>query len=150
MRKILAGVVAAALLTAPIGAADRRDQAADVRPGAFVGARLQLPLGGSPFARPRAVLTVAPTQNRISSGGMVRTKIGEGLALDFTSERKPTLTLAGVRADTALTRRQDVTVPRQKAGISTGGWIAIGVGTVVVVGAVAFALWADAVNDASD
>jgi hypothetical protein len=37
-----------------------------------------------------------------------------------------------------------------KNGISTGGWIAIGVGTVLVAGAVGFALWVDSIEDNED
>jgi hypothetical protein len=150
MRKILIGLVATAMLAAPTQAAHWQDRTADARPGAFVGARVQLPLGHN-VAQPRASLGIAPTQSRISSNGMVRTRIGEGLALNLNADRKPTLTLAGVPAGHALgleTRRS--TDPNHKAGISTGGWIAIGVGTAVVAGAVAFALWVDAINDNSD
>jgi hypothetical protein len=37
-----------------------------------------------------------------------------------------------------------------KQGVSTGGWIAIGVGTAVVVAAAGFALWADHVIDCEE
>jgi hypothetical protein len=59
---------------------------------------------------------------------LVRTDIGEGIALDFTSNSKPTLTLAGVRADRALgmsgSRRPG---DNNKMGLSTGAWVGIGV-----------------------
>jgi hypothetical protein len=147
MLKALIGVILASLATVAVQAAGWENQSMDVRPGAFVGARVQLPLGGKVQARPRAALTVAPTQSRISDDGMIRTRIGEGLALNFGGDPKPSLTVAGIRADTAL--RNQVTA-RNGSGISTGGWIAIGVGTVVVAGAIGLALFVDAVNDNSE
>ena len=89
-------LIASALFTSPVQAADWND----VRPGTFVGARLTI--GGHTGGRPSAALTLAPTQNRISDGGMTSMKIGEGIALNLRAGAKPTLTLAGVRADTAL------------------------------------------------
>ena len=57
----------------------------------------------------------------------VKTTIGEGIALNLG--RKPTLTLAGVPADQALGLRPSNEVDAgQKMGVSTGGWIAIGLG----------------------
>ena len=66
------------------------------RPGAFVGARLQLPLGGQHSRQPRAALAAAPTHSRLSDRGMVQTRIGEVIALNLTPGARPTLTLAGV------------------------------------------------------
>ena len=147
MRKAIIGVVLATLVTAPIQATGWDNQTSDVRPGAFIGARVQLPLGGNVPARPRAALAIAPSLSRISEDGRVDTRIGEGLALNFESRSKPTLTIAGVRADRAV---RDGAGTSDGSGISTGGWIAIGVGTVVVVGAVGLALFVDAMNDSSE
>ena len=144
MRKAVFAVVLASLVTAPVRAAGWDKESADVRPGAFVGARLQFSLSGKAAGRPHAALAIAPTQSRISQDGMIRTRIGEGLALNFGSDPRPSLTVAGIRADTRLEDQID------KSGISTGGWIAIGVGTVLVAGAVAAALFVDAVNDNSE
>ena len=147
MRKALIGVIAASLVATPIQAAGWEHQATDVRPGAFVGARVQLPLGGTVPARPRAALAIAPTLSRISDDWMIQTRIGEGLALNLQGNAKPTLTVAGVRADQAL---KDRLGEGNRSGISTGGWIAIGVGTVLVAGAIGAALFIDAVNDNSE
>ena len=129
MKRVGIIVIAAGLVTAPVQAADW----SDVRHGTFVGARLSI--GGKTGRRPSAALTVAPTQNRISSNGMTAMRIGEGIALNLTSGSRPTLTLAGVRADRALGLREaaDDNV-KGKLGISTGGWIAIGVGVVALAG----------------
>jgi len=120
------------------------------RPGAFVGARLQLPLGGQHSRQPRAALAAAPTHSRMSDRGMVQTRIGEGIALNLTPGARPTLTLAGVRADSTLgLRQQGQAGADDKLRISTGGWIAIGVGTVALaVGGLA--LWDDPIMDCEE
>ena len=133
MRKVLASLLIGSLLAAPAAAANWQDQTIDTRAGAFLGARLKLPLGHSAAAKPRAELAFAPTQSRISGGGLVRTRIGEGVTFGLTPNAKPTLTLAGVRADTALDLTQGgQSKAAQKIGISAGGWVAIGVGAVLV------------------
>jgi len=139
MRKLLFSVTLATFMMAPVQAADWRSQAVDVRAGVFVGAKVQLSLGGKAPEAPRAALTLAPTLNRISSTGEVRTNIGEGLALNFSPRSKPTLTLAGIRADNALgLQRQGKVDEDQKLGISTTGWVAIGAGAALVVGVALF------------
>ena len=61
-------------------------------------------------------------------------RIGEGIALNLTPGAKPTLTLAGVRADTALGLQRDRDLDSDnKVGISTGGWVAIGVGSAALI-----------------
>ena len=74
---------------------------------------------------------------------MVRTTVGEGLALNFSPRSKPTLTLAGVRADRVLSLAASED-DDSKRGVSTGVWIAIGVAAAVGVGAL---LYADYCND---
>ena len=139
MRRILSAIVTGALIAAPLTSAGSQSMAI-ARPGAFVGARFQLPMGGEKSRAPRATLAIAPTQSRISSDGMIRTRIGEGLALNFGTKSGPTITLAGVRADKAFAsqsaRQLDAT---KKLGVSTGGWVAIGVGVAVLTGGVYFA-----------
>jgi len=139
MRRILSAIVTGALIAAPLTSAGSQSMAI-ARPGAFVGARFQLPMGGEKSRGPRATLAIAPTQSRISSDGMIRTRIGEGLALNFGTKSGPTITLAGVRADRAFesqsARQLDAT---KKLGVSTGGWVAIGVGVAVLTGGIYFA-----------
>ena len=61
-------------------------------------------------------------------------RIGEGVALKLSPGSKPTLILAGVRADIALRlqKAEDVAADK-KLGVSTGGWIAIGVGSAALI-----------------
>ena len=128
MKKAGIVMIAAGLITTPVQAADW----SDVRPGTFIGARLTI--GGRTGGRPSAALTIAPTQNRISNNGMSDMMIGEGLALNLTPGAKPTLTLAGIRADTALglQRGRDLD-SGEKLGMSTAGWVAVGVGSAALI-----------------
>lgn len=138
MHKLILSLATAGLLLAPAEASAAQYDMASVRPGTFVGARFHIAFGGEQASKPRAALAIAPTLTSISDGARVRTSIGEGVALNFG--RKPTLTLAGVRADQALglTSSKDVEA-KHKLGVSTGGWIAIGVGVVAVAGGLYFA-----------
>lgn len=132
MKKAVMVMIATGLFTTPVQAAEW----SEMQPGTFVGARVRLTLGGNAPARPQAALTLAPTMSRTSSNGMVRTTIGEGVALNFSPQSKPTLSLAGVRADTALRLRPQVEVNGdRKLGVSKGGKIAIGVGAALLAGA---------------
>jgi hypothetical protein len=149
MHKKLFWLASAALLTVPVQATAAQYDDAGVRTGAFVGARFQVPLGGRAKAKPRAALAIAPTLSRISGNGEVRTSFGEGVA--FRLDSHPTLTLAGMPADQALgLRTSGDPDAKHKQGISNGGWIAIGVGAVVVAAAIyGFALY-DEARDNSD
>lgn len=145
MRRILASIILASLIASPAQAADWRDQTVDVRPGAFVGARVQLPLGGNKAVKPRAALTVAPTQHRVSANGATRTGIGEGLSLNFAPGSKPSLTLAGMRADQALGLTSGpATDYGRKLGLSDTATIALGaVAVLIVAGGVFYAVATD-------
>ena len=150
MRKSLGFVTAALLVATPVHARDWADQTTGRQTGAFVGAQLHVPLSGKTKERPRASLGVAPTFTRVSTRGL-HTSIGEGLALSITPRSKPQLTLAGARADRAL----GLTAANGRAtgrgqGVSTLGWVGIGVGAVLVVGVVGVALWADHVSDCEE
>ena len=138
-------MLAAGLLTTPVHAEDW----SDARPGTFVGARLTI--GGKSGRRPTAALTIAPTQNRISENGKPSMRIGEGIALNLAPGTGPTLTLAGVRADRVLGLRRDGDLNSDgKLRVSTGGWVAIGVGTALLVGAAVFYNAATSCEDHDD
>ena len=140
MHKSVITMVVAGLLATPAQAAEWND----VRPGAFVGARLTV--GGRTGGRPMAALTISPTQTRTGHDGFTTMKIGEGIALKLSPGAKPTVTLAGIRADTALRLHRNGDVESdKKLGVSTGGWIAIGVGVAAVVGGIyVLHLWKEA------
>lgn len=145
VQKITAFLVGVSTLAAPLAAAQPQDMPMDARPGTFIGTRIKVPLGASRTARPHAELAFAPTLTRTTAQGMAQTRIGEGLALNFGSSAKPTLTLAGVRADSAFQPRRQSTDPSgRKLGLSTGVVIA---GGVLIAAAVGFALFYDAAVD---
>ena len=107
----------------------------DVRPGAFVGARIQLPLGGKSSRKARAGFAIAPTRSHLSDGAIVQTRIGEGIALNLGS--RPNLTLAGIPADRALgLAPAKGPESKQELGLSNGGWIAVGAGVLVLGAAI--------------
>lgn len=109
------------------------------RMGAFAGARLRIPLGGARSQRhARAGLTLAPTMRMLESDGASRLSFGEGLELGLAPNRPLELSFAGQRMDRIGDRR---------AGASTLGWIAIGVGTIVVAAAVGTAVLVHEINE---
>lgn len=142
MRFVPYVVLAAMLAPAPAQAASAAQ--GDAQFGTFVGARVQLRLGGRVPERARASLTIAPTRSTSSSGGEIRTQIGEGIAFNLAPGAQPSLTLAGVRADQILgMNQQGTTEADRKLGLSTGAWIGIGVVTAVILGAVVFSNYCD-------
>lgn len=128
----------AALIAAQLVASARPALAADLaegriqEAGMFAGFRLRAPLAGEAGRQPvRAGLALAPTlQSRAMNGGEVRTRFGEGLELGFNGRQPAGLSFAG----TPVSRlAQGSAGPDgHKAGISTLGWAAIGVGVVAV------------------
>jgi hypothetical protein len=137
--KFVTSLVAGALLALPVQASATEYQATETRVGAFVGAQFKLSLGGNSAAKPRAALTLAPTATRLTNRGLVRTDIGEGIALNFAAGSRPSLTLAGLRADRALgLAGSSQADPKNKTGLSTGAWVGIGVVAAIGVTALLF------------
>ena len=135
MRSYLLSFLVAGSMALPANAGAAPYDNSDVRPGAFVGGKIQLPLGGKSSRKARAALAIAPTSSRISDGSIVQTRIGEGIALNFGT--RPNVTLAGVRADWVLGLVSAMGMDSdQKLGLSKSGWIAVGVGAVVLGAAI--------------
>lgn len=132
-RKSIISLLAASLLATPAQAMTSEFRTAEVRPGAFVGARVKLPLDKRTKRKPRAELAIAPAQSRISSRGFVSTDVGEGFGLGLSPGFRPTLTFAGERADRMLRMQSGGDVgSNKKLGVSDAGWVAIGVGVLAV------------------
>ena len=149
MRHFLAVLCGLAAVSSPASALPN-EPAFGTRPGAFAGATIRIPLGGHDRARPRAALTIAPTRSTISNGAAIQTKIGEGIAINLTADARPTITLAGIRADTALGLRSQGRIgASEKLGISTGGWVAIGLGSLALIAGGLY-LWADHIADCEE
>jgi len=131
-RIVIRALIAAQLAAAPALAADLVGDktTVDQQAGAFVGARLRLSLGGTPGRdRMRAGFVMAPTQRTLSSNGRAIIRFGDGLELGLTRDRPASLSLAGRR----LSDAPGGELPERRAGVSTLAWIAIGVGTAVVL-----------------
>lgn len=148
MRKIVLGCLLA--VQAAGGQAASLDAGAQtsVRQGggAFAGARLRLSLGATPKAS--AAFAIAPVGRSIGSDGSVRTRFGEGLAFGIDGREAITLKLGGTRVDRLhLAPTRTVREGASKHGISTAGYIGIGIGVAVIVGGL---LFLDAVGDASE
>lgn len=132
-------VLAAMLIPVPAQAADRSDVQFESRVGAFVGARVKLRFGGPDAGRAQTSLAIAPTHSTYSRRGEIRTRMREGLAFEFSPRETPRATLAGMPVKQILgMSRSNSALDENRLGISTGGWVAIGVGVTALAGAVWF------------
>lgn len=126
--------------SAPLAAQTLSDHGSGLgRNEAMVGLGLTMPFGGARAEEraPRVELRVArdtvdPDGSRRTDRSLRRQEVRVGLAFD----RDRTLIVNGRALQT-----------RREMGISDLGWVAIGVGTVLVVGGLVLN---DALNDASD
>ena len=141
MKKLMIAALAAAQIAAaaqPAMAANFGDDGRVVaqRQGAFAGARLRIALDGTSARKVKAGLTVAPIVQGRQADGSIRTRFGEGTELRLTGA-KPQFALGGrpisqLAQDSQLA--QGGAGPEgRKAGISTIGWVAIGVGVAALV-----------------
>jgi len=143
---IMAALLAAQVLSAaPAGAAgfapDRETEAS-----AFAGIRLRLPLDGeTSHRRLRAGLALAPALHTRDRDGRVRSQIGEGLELGLVRGEPVRLALAGRPVSELVRGGEDP--DGRRAGVSTLGWVAIGVGAVIVVGLGVGYLWLEEALD---
>jgi hypothetical protein len=121
------------LAAQPAFAAELADErgAVSQRQGAFAGARLRIPLDGPRARKAQAGLTLAPMLQGRGADGSIRTRFGEGFELRLSGGAQPQLAIGG-RSLTQL--KEGRTGPDgRKQGISTIGWVAIGVGVAAVV-----------------
>ena len=135
MKKLMIAALAAgqiAVAAQPAMAANFGDDGRMVaqRQGAFAGARLRIALDGTSARKASAGLTVAPIVQGRQADGSIRTRFGEGTELRLTGA-KPQLALGG-RPISQLV--QGAPGPEgRKVGISTIGWVAIGVGVAALL-----------------
>ena len=131
---MLGALVSAQILVAaqPALAADLGEErgAVAARQGAFAGARLRIPLDGTSARKAQAGLTVAPIVQGRRADGSIRTRFGEGMELRLNGDAKPQLAFAGRPLSQIAQGR---TGPDgRRAGISTLGWVAIGIGVAAI------------------
>jgi len=142
MKKLtMIALVASQLATAaPAGAAELIDSAGQdtTRMGSFAGARIRISLDREPRERVRAGLTIAPTALAVRADGAARRRIGEGVEFGLSDRRGPSLSLSGRPVSELAEGPRGPDGRRQN--VSTVGWVAIGVG-VVVVGVAGYAIW---------
>jgi hypothetical protein len=138
---ILAAAVFGQLVAAtqPVLAADPlADHGATVqRRGGFAGARLHIAFGGRDAGQPRAGLAITPVLQNETAQGLQRPRFGEGAELSLTGPRGRELMLAG-RPVANFSGYGPIAGEDRKLGVSTTGWVLIGVGAVAIVGAVLF------------
>ena len=149
---VIAGLVAGQLLAAaqPALAADFAE-GRNVETGAFAGFRLRVPLGADPERRGvQAGFAVAPMLRSTTMDGRSRMGIGEGLELGFRHSEPLTLRLAGTRIDRLGMAPGNRAPDGPRAGVSTLGWIGIGVGTIVLAAAVSTAILVHEINENDD
>ena len=103
----------------------------DTETGTFGGLRLRIPFGGAAREPVRAGLAFAPVTRIGYQDGQVRTRIGEGLEFGIVGRQPLQFSLAGTPVNRLVQGR---TGPDgRKLGVSTIGWIAIGVGATLVI-----------------
>lgn len=129
---VIASLIATQLVATPAVAAELHSDRSPgaIEAGTFAGARLRLPIGAGTRGEPlRAGLVMAPTLVREQAGGRRAASFGEGFELGFGPNRRGlVVSLAG----RPLTGR-DRDLPGPRAGVSTIGWVAIGVGAVALI-----------------
>jgi hypothetical protein len=108
--------------------------------GTFGGFRVRIPFGGGAREPVRAGITFAPTTRTDHQDGRVRTRIGEGLEFGMIGREPMQFSLAGTPVNRLVPGGAGP--DGQRHGISTLGWIAIGVGAtaIIVVSAAAICL----------
>jgi hypothetical protein len=135
---LIAALAAVQLVVAtPAAAADLiEDRASNQQRGAFAGASLRLPFGAD--QKPHAGFAFSPTQRNGATGTV---KMSTGVELGFAGDRKLRLSIAGKPIDTNQ---------KSKAGVSTLGWVGIGLGTVAVALGVTYLVFAEAMDCDAD
>jgi hypothetical protein len=133
MKKLLiAALVAGQILGSAAPAfAQTYSPVRETETGTFGGLRVRIPFGGAAREPVRAGLAFAPTTRTDHQDGRVRTRIGEGLEFGMVGRQPLQFSLAGTPVNRLVQGR---TGPDgRKLGVSTIGWIAIGVGASLVI-----------------
>ncbi|HTU11403.1 MAG TPA: hypothetical protein VMG08_10960 [Allosphingosinicella sp.] len=99
--------------------------------GTFGGVRLRIPFGGVAREPVRAGFAFAPVARTGYQDGRIRTRIGEGLEFGFNGRGPAQFSLAGTPVNRLAQGREGP--DGQRVGVSTLGWVAIGVGALAVV-----------------
>lgn len=148
MKFLVMGALAAAqiaLAAQPVTAAElQREASGPNQIGSFVGARMRVPLGAS-GEKPHAGLAFTATQRAGETGTL---RFSKGMELGFSGDDKVRLSLAGRPVSQLRPGRGAPT--GSKAGVSTLGYVAIGVGVVAVVTLAAGVWFVNEMNEPHD
>jgi hypothetical protein len=143
MKFVTIGALIAAHIACAAQAAELpRDPSTETtRIGSFAGARVRVPLGATK-EKPHAGLAFTATQRTGDTGAL---RFSKGMELGFAGDGKVRLSLAGKPVSQL---RPGAEGPAgRKLGVSTLGWVGIGVAVALVAGTIWFV---DAMNDASE
>lgn len=135
-----ASLIAAQLLAAaPAGAADlvASGDPAQVRMGAFAGARIRLDFGGRQDRQVRAGLTLAPFSRSQTMDGRTALRYGDGFEFGIAGREPAEVRLAGYRIGSSDPLRGGT---GQRLGLSTIETTLV-VGGVIVVGLLGLAFF---------
>ena len=133
MKKLLAAALIASQVlgtTAP-AFAQGYAPARETEAGTFGGVRVRIPFGGGAREEIRAGLAFAPTARTDYQDGRVRTRIGEGLEFGVVGRQPLQFSLAGTPVNRLAQGRAGP--EGRRLGVSTIGWIAIGIGASLVI-----------------
>jgi hypothetical protein len=133
MKKLLAAALIASQVlgtTAP-AFAQGYAPARETEAGTFGGVRVRIPFGGGAREEIRAGLAFAPTARTDYQDGRVRTRIGEGLEFGVVGRQPLQFSLAGTPV--ARLGQGRAGPEGRRLGVSTIGWIAIGIGASLVI-----------------
>ena len=147
MKRLSGVALIAALVAQPVSAAEL-GATADRDLGYFGGVRLRLPLDGRRGEPLRAGLAIAPLVQTRSMQGEVRTRIAEGVEFGVTGRQPLRLSVGGTPVNRLVPGRNGPNGNRQ--GVSTVGWVGIGVGAVVVTLGVAYLVFAEMIDCDAD
>lgn len=133
MKKLLIDTLIAGqvLTTAAPAFAQNYSPVRETETGAFGGVRLRIPFGGPARESVRAGLAFAPTTRADHQDGRVQTRVGEGLEFGMVGREPLQFSLAGTPVNRLAQGREGPN--GQRMGVSTIGWIAIGVGASLVI-----------------
>ena len=133
MRKLLIGALVAGQVLGSGAPAFAQGfvPAQETQAGAFAGLRVHLSFGSATPEPLRAGLAFAPTVRTSTQDGRVRTRIAEGFEFGLRGREPAQFSLAGTPVNRLVQGRAGP--GGRRAGISTIGWIAIGVGASLVI-----------------
>ena len=117
--------------------------------GAFAGLRVRMPLDGDARQlRIRAGLALAPAMHSRSAAGETRSRIGEGLEFGLVGHEPGRFSIGGTPV--SQLGQGPIGPDGRRLSASTGEWIAIGAGAVVVVLGVAYLVFTEMMDCDAD